>query len=281
MNHSKLLARMRRQLTAALVAALLSGVALAQSPAPATPASPPVDPVLLQKASDLAYSREVARARKAGTMGADPSQLSYLRRIAAPIIAYADQINRDAKAWHWSINIETRDELVAWSLPGGHLMVSTPLLDRGRFSAAEIAALMAHAFGHALLGHDAAEAAVRLAAHPDAGNADPNRRLLALAEILTNLATRDVYQPDHERAADAVALELLARGGYDPNALASLWRKLAGGGPARIPAFVALHQDWPERSAEIEARLPAALALYPKALREREARPAPAPRVIR
>lgn len=267
--------------SAGLVLALALGaaVALAAAPpamgqaSPSAPAAgaPAIDAELLAKASAIVYERELARARDARALNLDKTQVSYARRIASPLIARAGELDASAQARQWGVNVETRDDIVAWCLPGGEIIVSSALFDRGKYQAAEIAAVLAHAMAHELLGHDAAEAAVRFAAHRDAASPDPNRRLLVVAEILGGLARRDAYTIDQERAADTLALRLLARSAYDPKALATVLTRLGGLRDARAPAFPALHPGWPERVAEVEAQLPAAVAAYEKELADRAA----------
>jgi predicted Zn-dependent protease len=246
--------------------------------APVPPATAPtragaIDGELLAKASALAYRRELARAKKAQALDLDALQVAYARRIAAPLVAHAAQFDRAAAGWQWSIHVETRDDVLAWCLPGGQVMLSSALFAHGRFAAAEIAAVLAHTLAHGLAGHDAAEAAARFAVHPDATSPDPNRRLLTLADLLAGLLLRDPYPPDQERDADMLALDLLARSGFDPKALLFVWKRLGYLDAARAPAFVALHPRFPERIAALEARLPAATAVYERVLAERAAQP--------
>lgn len=281
-RHTPLAARV---LSACALGAVLAVAAVPDAraqPAPTAPAPaatvPAIDAELLAKGSAIVYERELARVREARTLNLDKTQVSYARRIAAPLITRAGVLFPEAQPWQWGVNVETRDDVVAWSLPGGEMMVSSALFERGKYQAAEIAAILAHAMAHQLLGHDAAEAAARFAAHPGAASPDPNRRLLTVAEILTGLARRDAYTVEQERAADSVALRLLARAAYDPKALATVMARLGAARDARAPAFAALHPGWPERIAEIEAQLPAAVAVYEKELAERTATKPPSRR---
>jgi Zn-dependent protease with chaperone function len=265
--------RFLRHSAALLVAGwLVATAALAQAPIPAAPA---IEPAILQKASNLAFQREISRLQKARRIDAESSFQAYARRLAAPMVAQATKPPYAAYDWSWQIAVETRDDLAFWCLPGGNLVISSAFFERGRFLAAEIAALIAHGYGHALAGHDAAEAAARLAAHPDYASPDPNRRLLVLADILTGIVKRDPYPTAHEREADTIALDLLARSGHDPRGLLMLWKKLPLVGTTPPTGFAAVHPSWPERFAEIEAQLPAATALYEKT---KAAQPSPAPR---
>jgi len=264
---------------AILVAGWLAAtVAFAQAPAPA-PAAPAIEAAVLQKASNLAYQREIARLQKARTLEVESTHLAYARRLAAPMMVQATKAPYAAYDWAWQISVEMRDDFTFWCLPGGNLVLSSAFFERGRFQAAEIAALIAHGYAHQLAGHDAAEAAARLAAHPDHASPDPNRRLLVLADILTGVVQRDPYTTGLEREADTIALDLMARAGHDPRGLQMLWKKLTLLGTTPASGFAAIHPGWPQRIAEIEAQLPAAAAVYEKAKAE-QAKPAPRPRRV-
>ncbi|MBK8690215.1 MAG: M48 family metalloprotease [Betaproteobacteria bacterium] len=281
---SALLRRLRRSLLVA-ASCLLASVALAQAGAPATPAAPrpgAIDRAQLLDAGKFAYQREAARLQKERKFDTETSNPTYARWLAAPMVAVAAQPPYAVSDWAWQIAVEKSADLRFWYLPGGNVFVSSAFFERGRFSASEIAALLAHGYAHEVAGHDAEEAALRLAAHPDGKSPDPNRRLLVLAEILTTMGQRDPYQRVHERAADTIALDLLARAGHDPQGLVTLWKKLAVAALSANAGVVAVHPGWPERIAEIEGQLPAAMANYEKARAERaraeQARPAPRPR---
>ncbi len=248
--------------------------AAASAPAIVAPAAG-IDPALLRRASDLTYQQEVATLRNENRIDAGTSYPAYARRLAAPVLAIAGKPPYDLRDGSWAITIEKSPDLVFWSLPGGNVVMSSAFFEGGKFSAGELAALFAHAYAHEIGGHDRTEAAARLAAHPDAASADPNRRLVALSEILVAIAKRNPFQIGQERQADTIALDLLARSGYDPRSLVMLMKKLQVSAPARSPGgFVTLHPGWPERVAEVEAQLEGPMALYEKYKAEHSGKPA-------
>jgi predicted Zn-dependent protease len=252
----------RRTLAAMIAAATLSRAVRAQAPAP--PGAPSIEPALLRSAAEFAYQRERAGLREQRRIDPGTTHAAYVRWLAAPMVLVASGAPYYIGDWSWRIAVERSDDLVFWCLPGGNLVISSAFFAGGRFSAGEIAALLAHGYAHHLAGHDASEAALRLASHPDGKSPDPNRRLLLLADILTALAKRDPYRRDLEREADSIALVLLAQAGHDPRALLTLWRKLAFADRSSKPTVATLHPVGPERLAALEAQLPAAMALYEK-----------------
>ena len=90
---------------------------------------------------------------------------------------------------------------------------------------------------------------------------------MKLADILTRLVATESHGEADERIADALSLELMARSGVDPRVSIDAWHKIARSGGATPPGFLALHPTSAARFAELEARMPAMVALYETTLR--------------
>jgi predicted Zn-dependent protease len=251
----------------------------AQAGAPANPpaaaAVSAIDAGLFRRASDFAYQQEVATLRGENRIDARTSYAAYAQRLAAPLLSTAGKDPYGLRDGSWTITIERSPALVFWSLPGGNIVMSSAFFDDGKFSAGELAALIAHTYAHEVAGHDRAEAAARLAASADGASPDPNRRLSALSGILVANAKRNPYLVSQERQTDTIALDLLARSGYDPRSLVMLLRKLRVAASPAVPGgFATLHPGWPERIAEVEAQLDGPTALYEKYKAEHSGKPA-------
>lgn len=245
----------------------------AASPSPARPAAPAIDPELLRRASDFAYRQEVTKLRSENRLDAGTSYSAYAGRLAAPLLATVGKAPYNLHDGSWTITIEKSPELTLWSLPGGNVVMSTAFFQDGRFSAGELASLLAHVYAHEAAGHDRVEAAARLAAAPDGASPDPNRRLIVLSDILLAIAKRDPFEKVHEQQADTITLDLLARSGYDPRSLVTMMKKLAVAKPAPLPGgFAAMHPTWPERVAGVEAGLDAAMVAYDRVRTEQAAK---------
>lgn len=233
--------------------------------------TPPVDPAVMNRAGEIVYSRELDRARAGRTLDTNAAQLASARRISAPLITYAASFAPEAATWTWAVHVETRDDAVAYCLPGGKIMLSTGLVDRVRLTPPELAVVLAHVIAHALSGDDAAAAAASLGALR--ASPDPNRRLLQLAELLGKIVLGEPHDKASERTTDAITLEFMARSAVNPEPAVEAWRKIARAGGTAPPAFLALHPTWPGRVEEIEAQIPAILPLYEQARAELAARP--------
>jgi Zn-dependent protease with chaperone function len=234
-------------------------------------AAPAADQSVMARAADMVYARELERARVKRSLDVDKAQVAMARRVGSPMMAYAATFAPVAAPWSWALHVETRDEPVAYCLPGGKIMLSTGLVDRMKLTPGELAVVLAHVIAHALAGHDAATATARLAALPFAP--DPNRRALQLADILGKIMLNDPHDKEIERETDAMALEFMARAGMDPEPAVETWRKIARAGGATPPGFLSLHPTWPGRIDEIEAQIAPLLPLFEQAKAEIAARP--------
>ncbi len=262
-----------------LVGALAAIAALTLPAAPgraqtAAAAAGPVSAAMMLKAAELVYTRDLARASAEGTLDARGKHDHIVREVLNPVFASVSALYPQTADWSWAIAVETRDEPVAYCLPGGKVLVSTGLIDGPGLTRAELGAVLAHAIAHAIAGDDADAAVARLVRDGRAANVDPNRTLLNLVEALTTVITDAPHTVQNERATDTRALELMARLGLDPRPAVDAWRKIARAGGDKPPAFLPLHPTGPERISELEAQMPAMVALYETTLRER---PPPAP----
>jgi Zn-dependent protease with chaperone function len=97
---------------------------------------------------------------------------------------------------------------IAFTLPGRHAHISRSLIEYCR-SDAPVAFALAHEIGHHDLGHT--DRIGRVLAAEGAAHA-PNRLALLVLEALS----RRLYSRERELAADAYALDLCVKAGYDP-----------------------------------------------------------------
>ena len=251
---------------AAIVTALPSAPGHAQT---ATTAAAPISAATVVRAAERVYAQDLQAAMARGALDSSARHGSIIRGAAQPIVSGASSLYPEAAHWSWAVAVETRDEPVAYCLPGGKILVSTGLVDRTGLTPVELSAVLAHAVAHAISGDDANAAVSHLVREGHAANADPNRTLLYLTEALAKVIREVPHSVEEERAADTRTLELMARLGLDPRPAVDAWRKIVRAGGATPPGFLALHPPWRERIGEIEAQMPAMVALYETALRER------------
>jgi len=228
----------------------------------------------LEQMAAESYAKLLADAARKGVLNRDRAMLQRLRAVASRIEPQTAVFRRDAPAWKWEVNLLASDELNAFCMPGGKIMVHSGLVTQLGLSDAEIAVVMGHEIAHALREHSREQVSQAIAAQAAIGAGTALLGLgqgsaeLAGAGYQALIATR--FSRTDESEADRIGLELAARAGYDPRAGVALWRKMmnahSGG---RAPEFLSSHPADSRRVAQIEALLPAVMPLYQTALGRR------------
>jgi len=201
-------------LVGALAAALL---------APPAAAAPP-DPASLDAGSALVFERDLARLLREGKADVDRATLRRVRQAASRLVAASAALEPASQNYRWSIHTiaDPRPNVIAY--PGGRVLVSEGLVKSTGFTDEEIAAAVAQALSHALLGH----LSQRINIPEDVmRSADPNRRIQVVVDRLPGVIATPRFLPVETEAADRASVDLLSRAGLDPRAAGSAWRRLA------------------------------------------------------
>jgi predicted Zn-dependent protease len=221
----------------------------------------------LDQMAAQAYAKLKSDASGKGELNKDPAMLKRVRNIANRLETQTRVFRADAPAWKWEVNVITSDELNAFCMPGGKIMVYSGLITKLDLTDAELANVLGHEIAHALREHVreqmsqaiVAEGAIGVgAAVFGLGDASANA---AGAGYQALLATR--FSRTDESEADRIGLELAARAGYDPRAGVTLWQKMTsasqGGKP---PEFLSSHPADASRVKQIQELLPTVMPLY-------------------
>jgi len=227
----------------------------------------------VEKSAGQQYAQLMRAAAQKGLLNNDAQQVERLRRIAREQIPHVTRFNKNAAKWKWEVNLITSKTVNAFCMPGGKIAFFTGILDTLQLSDDEVANIMGHEIGHALLEHGRARMSQQVLKSVGISVAAAVFNLGQLsAEVLnqaTHVAVSLPYARRHETDADLVGMELAARAGYDPRAAAAVWRKMSkltqATGKGQPPQFLSTHPSHESRIREIEAKLPRVLPLYRKA----------------
>jgi predicted Zn-dependent protease len=220
----------------------------------------------IEKGSQEAYHQEVQKAKDKRALNTDQQTYKRVQTIARRLIPQTGTFRPDAPKWKWEVNVQTTDDVNAYCMPGGKIMVYTGLIEQLHASDAELAAVIGHEIAHALREHSrerisrAYAEQVALAGIALATGA--SNTTMQLASQVSAVTFQLPHSREQEAEADRIGLELMARAGYDPNAAISLWQKmgkLAQGGP---PEFLSTHPSGESRIRDLEAAVPRVLPLY-------------------
>lgn len=222
----------------------------------------------VDKMSAQSYAQTLGEAKKKNTLNADPAMLARVRTISNRLIAQVGVFRPDATKWAWEVNVEKNDELNAYCMPGGKIMVLSGLVEKINATDDELAAVIGHEIAHALREHGRermSQAYVQ------------QFGLQALASFVTGAAGSAAVQAagtgsqlffalpngrEQEREADKMGLELAARAGYNPDAAVTLWQKMSAGNKGAPPEFFSTHPASANRIKDLQALTPKVRPLY-------------------
>lgn len=227
----------------------------------------------IEQGAAQAYAQEVQKAREAGKLNTNPALTARVRKIAQRLIPATAAFRPDAPGWKWEINTLTTNDMNAYAMPGGKIMVYSGLVDRLKLTDAELAAVIGHEISHALREHTRERVsrayAQQLALTGVAVIAGVGQGALDLANTVASVTFQLPHSREQESEADIMGLELMARAGYDPNAAVSVWQKMMAAEKSSSPEFLSTHPSPGNRIAELQARVPKVLPLYQAASAKR------------
>jgi len=218
--------------------------------------------------SAQAYTETITEAKKKNTLNADKAMLNRVTTISKRLIAQVGVFRPDATKWNWEVNVEKNDQLNAYCMPGGKIMVYSGLIDKLHATDDELAAVIGHEISHALREHGRermSQAYVQ------------QFGLQALAAMIGGTAGSMAAQGaglgsqlffalpngrEQEREADRMGLELAARAGYNPDAAVTLWQKMTSANGSAPPEFLSTHPASENRIKDLQALAPKVRPLY-------------------
>ncbi len=226
----------------------------------------------VEKGAEQAYAQEVTTARTAGKLNTDAELTARVRHVAERLIPATATFRPDAPQWKWEINTLKTDEMNAYAMPGGKIMVYSGLVEKLKLTDAELAAVIGHEISHALRQHTRERVsrlyAQQLALAGLAVVTGAGEGALDLANQVATVTFQLPHSREQESEADVMGLELMARAGYDPHAAVSVWQKMLSAQKISTPQFLSTHPSAGNRIAELEARIPKVLPLYQAAVRK-------------
>lgn len=254
---------------------LLTGIAACQSVATTAPGTVGVDrkqtmlvsEEQIEQAAAQSYAQQLDQARAKNALNTDAGLLARVRAITDRLIPQTRVFRPDAAQWNWAVNVETSDEMNAYCMPGGKIMVYSGLVQKLSLTDAELASVIGHEMAHALREHSRERVsrayAQQLAISGVAAVTGLGQGTVDLVGAIGQVTFQLPHSREQESEADIIGLELMARGGYDPNAAPSVWRKMGAAQSGNAPPeFMSTHPSGASRIADLEANIPKVMPLY-------------------
>lgn len=201
-----------------------------------------------------AAQREIAMAPPLRQHARGPDeQREMLRRVATRVFAATQpicQARRGGQGCGFRVAYDPSDKINAYAAGSGDVAVTAGLL-RVVDGDAELAAVVAHEFGHHIAGH-IGRARTRSTVGALAGAVVGAYTGLGNLSGVGASAGRLVYSKADEREADYLAAYITARAGYDLREASGIWAKLAGSRGQATAGLLDTHPAGPERLAAWE-----------------------------
>lgn len=220
----------------------------------------------VDQGAKVAYDQEVNKARSAGALNADKEEFQRVQKISQRLIPQTTTFRPDASSWNWEVNVQTSEDVNAYCMPGGKIMVYTGLIDVVKPTDAELAAVIGHEIAHALREHSRERLsrayAEQLVLAGVAVATGAEQSTMQVASQVSAVTFTLPHSREQEAEADRIGLELMARAGYDPNAAVTLWQKMSKASSGGPPEFLSTHPSGESRIRDLEKNVPRVLPLY-------------------
>ncbi|MCF8119950.1 MAG: M48 family metallopeptidase [Deltaproteobacteria bacterium] len=178
------------------------------------------------------------------------------------------------KDFRWEFNLVESEEVNAWCMPGGKVVVYEGILPITQ-NEAGLAVVMGHEIAHAIARHGQERMSQGLLVQTGglalsaalATKPETTRTLwMAAFGVGASVGVILPYSRLHENEADHLGLIFMAMAGYDPHTAVRFWERMAeqkkGGAP---PEFLSTHPADESRIQKIKAQIPDAMRYYKRA----------------
>jgi predicted Zn-dependent protease len=194
------------------------------------------------------------------------------QRLTNAITRYYSEkgLSNELAGYSWEYNLVESNEVNAWCMPGGKIVVYTGLLPITQNEAA-LAAVMGHEIAHALAKHGKERMSQTMVAQGievvggvlTSGNAKVNNIFKSVYAPGAQVAVLLPNSRKQELEADRYGLIFSAMAGYNPQEAIALWQRMekASSGQ-KPPEFLSTHPAEATRIQQLQQLMPEALKYY-------------------
>jgi predicted Zn-dependent protease len=175
--------------------------------------------------------------------------------------------------YQWEFNLVENDQVNAWCMPGGKVVVYTGLLPVTQTETG-LAVVLGHEIAHAVAEHGAERMSQQMltqlggAALSVAMKDKPSETKNLWMSVYgagAQFGALLPYSRLHESEADHLGLIFMAIAGYDPNESVTFWQRMSASKKGQAPPeFMSTHPADETRIADITGELPEARQYYRK-----------------
>ena len=216
---------------------------------------------------------------KESKLSTNQAEVNVVKRIGGNIKQAVEKYMSDhaisgrLRGYQWEFNLVEDEQVNAWCMPGGKVVVYTGILPVTQDEAG-LAVVMGHEIAHAIAEHGNERMSQQLLQQVGAVGlmvamkdepAETQAIWLSVYGVGTTVGIMLPYSRTHESEADHLGLIFMAMAGYDPHAAPQFWKRMAaskqGGSP---PEFLSTHPSDKTRIDDITSWIPEAMKYYKK-----------------
>ncbi len=196
-------------------------------------------------------------------------EVDMVKTVARRLAASA--MDKAQAQYHWQVSVIKSDEVNAFCLPGGEIVVYTGILPLTQGEAG-LATVLGHEMAHATSHHGAQRMykqeqmqTLMQGAQGSIFNMDAGQQaaVMGLLGAATKYGKILPFSRDQESEADHIGLIFMAHAGYDPHEALEFWKRMdaktSAGAP---PQFASDHPSNGQRIQQIEGWMPDAEKEY-------------------
>jgi predicted Zn-dependent protease len=215
---------------------------------------------------------------KENKISTNKAEVDMVKRVGVKIEKAVDKYLSDnnlssrLSGYNWEFNLVEDDQVNAWCMPGGKVVVYTGILPVTNDEAG-LAVVMGHEIAHAIAEHGNERMSQQLLQQVGAVGlmvamkdepAQTQALWLSVYGVGTTVGVLLPYSRTQESEADHLGLIFMSMAGYDPHEATAFWQRMAKSGGAAPPEFLSTHPSYNTRIKDLNDWIPEAMKYYRK-----------------
>lgn len=195
------------------------------------------------------------------------------QNLANAVVTYlnANGLGSEVANYQWEFNLVQDNQVNAWCMPGGKIVVYEGLLPITQ-DEASLAIVLGHEIAHAVAKHSAEQLSTQMrqqnimqigTAVAGAMGVGQNTQAIAQTIAALNFNFGNLkYSRNHESEADYMGLIFAAMAGYNPQVATTFWQRMASTSTNQTAEFFSDHPSDATRIKNIQSWMPEAMKYY-------------------
>jgi len=204
------------------------------------------------------------------------AEVNMVRRVGKNIqLAVEDymaqnNLSENLEGYNWEFNLVESNQVNAWAMPGGKVVVYTGLLSVTQDETG-LSVVLGHEIAHAIAEHGNERMSHQLLQQAGAIGlmvamkdepVQTQALWLGVYGIGTTVGIMLPYSRTHESEADHLGIIFMAMAGYDPQTAPEFWERMAAGKEGEPPEFLSTHPSDQTRIDDLNSWMPEAMKYY-------------------